>query len=102
MKMVTAIVRTTCVESIVRSLESIGVRGMTICEIKGIGEQVQLYNPYTIHDRIEIIVPDERADEVTNIILEHAHSGFPGDGLIAVHPLDYMLKIRTKEKLADT
>lgn len=99
MKMVTAIVRTTSLESVVKSLGDIGIKGMTICEIKGIGEQVQLYSPYTIHNRIEIIVPDEMVDEAVKVILEHAHMGIAGDGLIAVHPLDYMLKIRTKERL---
>jgi nitrogen regulatory protein PII len=33
------------------------------------------------------------------VILDHAHTGIAGDGLIAVYPLDYMIKVRTKEKL---
>ncbi len=99
MKMVTAIVRTICLEGIVKSLEDMGIRGMTISEIKGIGEQAQLYNPYTIHEKIEIIAPDERVDEIANVILGHAHIGLPGDGLIAVSPIDWMIKIRTKEQL---
>lgn len=99
MKMVEAIVRTVSFEGIVESLELIGVKGMTICEMKGIGEQVQLYKPYTIHNRIEIIVPDEMVDDVVRSILDHAHTGLAGDGLIAVHPIEYMIKIRTKEKL---
>ena len=98
MKMVIAIIRTTCLEGIVKSLETIGIRGITIFEIKGTGEQVQLYKPYTIDDKIEIIVPDERVDEVTNIILEHAHTGFAGDGLIAVCPVECMIRIRTRER----
>lgn len=99
MKMITAIVRTTSLEHIVKSLEGIGVKGMTISEIKGIGEQVQPFRPYTIHSRIEIIVPDEKAERVTGVILEDAHTGLAGDGLIAVYPIDYMIKIRTKEKV---
>ena len=72
---------------------------MTISEIKGTGEQVQLYDPYTIHDRIEIFVHDEQADEVVNTILEHAHTGLAGDGLIAVCPAEYVIKIRNEEKM---
>jgi len=98
MKQVTAIVKTTFVDGIVKSLKNIGVMGMTISEIKGIGEQIQLYRPYTIHTKIDIIIPDERAEEVSNVILEHAHTGFAGDGIIAVYPVDYMIKIRTKER----
>lgn len=99
MKMITAIVRTTCLESIVKSLGNIGINSMTFVEVKGIGEQVQLYRPYTIHNRIDIIVPDDRVEEVSRIILEYAHTGAGGDGLIAVSPIDWMIKIRTMERL---
>jgi nitrogen regulatory protein P-II 1 len=99
MKMIMAIIRTTSLEHIVRKLEHIGIRNLTISEIKGIGEEVPLFKPYTIRDRIEIIVSDDKADEAARTILEHAATGLPGDGVIAVSPLDYAIKIRTKEKL---
>jgi len=99
METVVAIVRTICLEHIIKALEKVGIKGMTILEVKGIGEQVQLYQPYSIHKRIEIIVPDEKVDVVTNIILEHGHTGLAGDGLIAVYPIDYMIKIRAKERI---
>jgi nitrogen regulatory protein P-II 1 len=98
MKMVTAFIRTTSLERIIKSLAKIGIRGMTISEIKGIGQQVELFRPYTVHDRIDIIVPDEKVEEVTDKILEHASTGLAGDGHIAVFPLDYTIKIRTMEK----
>jgi nitrogen regulatory protein P-II 1 len=99
MKIVTAIVRTTALERIAKALEKIGVRGLTISEIKGLGEQVRLDKPYTVHDKIEIIVPDERADDVANVILEEGHTGLAGDGLVTVAPLEYVMKTRTKERL---
>ncbi len=99
MKMITAFVRTTSLERIVKSLEDIGIRGMTISEIKGLGQQVTLHKPYTIHDRIDVVVPDEKADEVANIILAHARTGLAGDGLIAIHPVNCVIKIRTQEKI---
>lgn len=98
MKIVTAVVRTTSLERIVKSLENTGLKGMTISEVKGIGEQVEAFRPYAIHKKIEMIVPDEKVEDVTNIILEYAHTGLAGDGLISVCPADYMIKIRTKEK----
>ena len=99
MKMITAVVRTTCVENITKSLEDIGITELTFYEIKGIGEQAGIFKPYTIHYKIEIIIPDEKVDGVTELILKHAHSGQPGDGVIAVSPVDHMIKIRTKEKM---
>ena len=101
MKMISAIVRTSSLESIVKALEDIGVRGMTIMEVKGIGEQVELFRPYTIHSRIEIIVADERVDAVAKVIIDRGHTGFVGDGLVAVYPVDHVIKIRTKETLDD-
>jgi len=71
----------------------------TLSEVKGIGEQVELFRPYTIHKRIELFVPDERVEEISKVILEHARTGLAGDGLIAVFPIDYMIKVRTGEKL---
>jgi nitrogen regulatory protein P-II 1 len=101
MKTVVAIVRTESLDDIVSSLEDIGIRGMTITEIKGIGEGVSLYKPYTIHNRVELIVPDNKVDEVTRVIVRHGHTGTAGDGLIVVYPVDYMIKIRTGEKKTD-
>jgi nitrogen regulatory protein PII len=37
-------------------------------------------------------------DEVTGVIVQHGKTGFAGDGLIGVYPMDYMIKIRTGEK----
>jgi nitrogen regulatory protein PII len=99
MKLVTAIVRTTSLERVVQSLERIGIKGMTISEIKGLGEELRLNNPYSIHDKIEIFVSDAKADEVVKTILDHSRSGLAGDGVVSVAPLDYAVKIRTEEKL---
>jgi nitrogen regulatory protein P-II 1 len=97
-KTIVAIVRTDTLGDIVKALEDRGIRGMTISEIKGIGEEVRLYKPYTIHNRMEIIVPDEKVGEVTGVIVRHARTGFAGDGIIWVYPMEYMIKIRTGEK----
>ncbi len=99
MKLIKAIVRTTAMERIVKSLQDIGIRHMTMFEVKGLGERVQSFNPYTIHKMIEIIVPDERVDEATGVILENAHGGISGDGLIAVLPVEFMIKTQTKERV---
>lgn len=99
MKMVMAVIRTSCLESVIKSLEYMGIRGVSISEVKGIGEQVQLFKPYTIHSRIELVVPDEKTGRVSEIITEHAHTSIAGDGLVAVLPVDYMIKIRTKERI---
>ena len=98
MKTVSAIVRTESLEDIVKALEDIGIKEMTIADIKGIGDEVTLYKPYTIHNRIDIIVPDEKVEAAAGAIIRHGKTGFAGDGVIGVYPMDYALKIRTGEK----
>jgi nitrogen regulatory protein P-II 1 len=100
MKMITAFVRTTSLENIVASLQETGITGMSVSEVRGLGDQVGLFTPYAIHDMMNIIVPDENVGMVTDIILRHAHTGLPGDGLIAVSPLDHVMEIRTKNRIA--
>lgn len=72
---------------------------MTISEIKGLGEEVQLNNPYMIHDKIEIIVSEEKAEAVVKTILDNTRTGLVGDGVITVASLDYVVKIRTEKRL---
>lgn len=86
MKMVVAIVRTTSLDRIAKALERVGARGMTISQIKGIGEQVTLNTPYSIHDKIEILVPDDKTDEVMNIILDHVKTGCRVTGSLPCFP----------------
>ena len=56
-------------------------------------------NPYSIHDRIELIVSDDQVDAVVKAILENVRTGLAGDGIISVAPVDFAIKIRTKERL---
>ncbi len=99
MKLVTGIIRTTSLHRIVSQLEKIGTREVTISEVKGVGEEVRLNKPYSIHDKVEVFVPDEKADEVARIIYDHAATGLAGDGLVVVSSVDYAIKIRNKERL---
>jgi nitrogen regulatory protein P-II 1 len=98
-KLIAATVRTTSLERVVQSLEQIGIKSLSILEIKGLGEEIRLNNPYSIHDKIELIVSDEQVDAVVKAILENVRTGLAGDGIISVAPVDFAIKIRTKERL---
>ncbi len=100
MKLIIAIVRTTSLERIVRALEEVGIKSMTISAVKGLGEEVRLHNPYTIHDKIEIILPDDKVEKAVALLLANSRIGMPGDGVIAVQSLDYVVKTRTEERKA--
>ena len=107
MKLVSAIIKPFKLEEVRSALDSIGVSGMTISEVKGFGRQkghTELYRgaEYVIDFlpkiKIEIAVTDEILDKVLDAITTAASSGKIGDGKIFVSQLDQAIRIRTGEK----
>ena len=107
MKLVSAIIKPFKLEEVRSALDSIGVSGMTISEVKGFGRQkghTELYRgaEYVIDFlpkiKIEIAVTDEILDKVLDAITSAASSGKIGDGKIFVSQLDQAIRIRTCEK----
>jgi len=82
----------------------IGVHGMTVNEVKGYGRQkghMEIYRgaEYAVNFlpkmRIEVAVPSEQIDQVTETITAAAKTGQIGDGKIFVMPLEQAVRIRT-------
>ena len=106
MKLITAIIKPYKVEDVRSSLDTIGVTGMTMTEVKGYGRQkghTELYRgaEYTIDFlpkiKIEIAIGDEMVDQVKSAIIDAAGSGKIGDGKIFVSTIDEVVRIRTGE-----
>ncbi|MEY2972821.1 MAG: P-II family nitrogen regulator [Gammaproteobacteria bacterium] len=106
MKLITAIIKPFKLEDVKNVLESQGVQGMTITEVKGFGRQkghTELYRgaEYVIDFlpklKLEIAVSDNKVDEVVQAILEAASTGKIGDGKIFVSSLENVIRIRTGE-----
>ena len=51
--------------------------------------------------QLEVVVVDEMADEVVNVIQKHSHTGNTGDGKIFVIDVENVVKIRTNERGKD-
>ena len=107
MKLVSAIIKPFKLEEVRSALDSIGVSGMTISEVKGFGRQkghTELYRgaEYVIDFlpkiKIEIAVTDDILDKVIDAITSAASSGKIGDGKIFVSHLEQAIRIRTGEK----
>lgn len=107
MKMIVAIIKHFKFDDVKKALTGAGIQGMTITEVKGFGRQkghVELYRgaKYEVNFlpkiKLEVAVPDEKVDEVVNIISESARTGEIGDGKIFVHSLQDVVRIRTGEK----
>ncbi len=106
MKLITAIIKPFKLEDVREALDKIGVHGMTATEVQGYGRQkghTEIYRgaEYTIRFlpkvRIEIAVPDSRADDVVQVIERTARTGVTGDGKIFVTSIERAMRIRTGE-----
>src|SRR5438128_12458121 len=107
MKKIEAIVKPFKLEEIKDALGSIGIEGMTVSEVKGFGRQkghTEIYrgSEYTVDFlpkiKIEIVLPDEQAEEAVAIIVKTARKGKIGDGKVFIYTIDEAVRIRTDEK----
>ncbi len=99
MRHITAIIRSFKLEDMVEALKGIGIKGITISEVKGIGEEIILYHPYSVHNKIEIIADEKEVDTILERISDVAQTGERGDGIIFVEGIDKLIKIRTGERV---
>jgi nitrogen regulatory protein P-II 1 len=110
MKLVEAIVKPFKLDEIKEALTKVGIQGMTVEEVKGFGRQkghTELYRgaEYTVDFlpkvKIQILVPDDIAARVVEVITESARTGKIGDGKIFVTDVEEVIRIRTGEKGPD-
>lgn len=107
MKKLEAIIKPFKLDEVKDALNSLGIQGMTITEIKGFGRQkghTELYRgaEYVIDFipkvKIEILLPDDIVHEVINVIEEIAKTGKIGDGKIFISQVEDVVRIRTGER----
>ena len=106
MKLVTAIIKPFKLDDVRDSLSTVGVRGITVTEVKGFGRQkghTELYRgaEYVVDFlpkiKLEIAVDDDLLDLVIEAISESARTEKIGDGKIFVLDLEQAMRIRTGE-----
>ena len=107
MKKVEAIIKPFKLDDVKEALTELGIVGMTVTEVRGFGRQkghTELYrgSEYTIDFlpkvKIEIVVPDDRAEKVVHTIVQAAKTGSIGDGKVFVLPVGESIRIRTGER----
>ena len=110
MKLVIAVIKPFKLDEVRDALTRIGVQGMTVTEVKGYGRQkghMEIYRgaEYAVNFlpkmRIEVAVPSEQIDQVTETITVATKTGQIGDGKIFVMPLEQAVRIRTGETDTD-
>jgi nitrogen regulatory protein P-II 1 len=107
MKKVEAIIKPFKLDEVKENLNAVGVRGLTVSEVKGFGRQkghTELYRgaEYVVDFlpkvKLEIIVQEEMVAKVVETIEKAARTGRIGDGKIFVTPVEEVVRIRTGER----
>jgi nitrogen regulatory protein P-II 1 len=107
MRKVEAIIKPFKLDEVKEALNEVGIQGITVSEVKGFGRQkghTELYRgaEYVVDFipkiKMEIIVSDELAAKVVDVIASSAKTGRIGDGKIFVTPVDDVVRIRTGER----
>ncbi|MDR3480949.1 MAG: P-II family nitrogen regulator [Burkholderiaceae bacterium] len=106
MKLITAIIKPFKLEEVREALSQIGVKGVTVTEVKGFGRQkghTELYRgaEYVVEflpkTKIEAAIDDSLVDRAIDAILAAGRTGKIGDGKIFVSNLERVVRIRTGE-----
>jgi nitrogen regulatory protein P-II 1 len=106
MKKIEAYIKPFKLDDVKSALMEIGIKGITVSEVKGFGRQkghTELYRGSEYHvdflpkSKLEIIVTDEQADPAVEVIRKVARTGQVGDGKIFILPVEDAIRIRTGE-----
>ena len=106
MKLIMAVIKPFRLDDVRDALSEIGIKGMTVTEVKGFGRQkghTELYRgaEYTVDFlpkiKLEIAVPSDLVDRVIESITTAAQTDKIGDGKIFVSEIEQVTRIRTGE-----
>jgi nitrogen regulatory protein P-II 1 len=106
MKKIEAIIKPFTLDPVKQELQSIGITGLTVYEVKGFGRQkghTEMYrgSEYVVDFlpklKLELIVKDDVLQAALDAIILKAHTGKIGDGKIFVTDLQDVIRIRTNE-----
>jgi nitrogen regulatory protein P-II 2 len=106
MKLVTAIIKPFKLDDVRDALSNVGVRGVTVTEVKGFGRQkghTELYRgaEYVVDFlpkvKLEVAISADLLDQAIEAITDAAKTGKIGDGKIFVFDLEQVIRIRTGE-----
>lgn len=100
---VVAIIRPELLERVEETLKEHGVPGVSVSKVKGYGEYADFYSPdWMVQQiRVEVFIPMSQAEEIAEMIMEAAHTGVEGDGIVAIVPVQALYHIRTRRRCTD-
>ncbi|MGK9368585.1 P-II family nitrogen regulator [Melioribacter sp. Ez-97] len=106
MKKIEAIIRPFKLDEVKEALLEVGVRGMTITEVRGYGRQKGHKETYRGSEyqiefvpkiKLEVVVDESIFEKAIDAILSTAKTGQVGDGKIFISDISDAIRIRTDE-----
>jgi nitrogen regulatory protein P-II 1 len=107
MKKIEAIIQPFKLDEVKESLKQIGIDGMTIAEVRGHGRQKGHKEVYRGQEyqvdllpkvKLEMVVADDRSEEVIKTLAFAARTGKIGDGKIFVYEVAEAIRIRNNDR----
>ena len=107
MKKIEAVIQPHKLEDVKEAMKAIGIDGMTVAEVRGHGRQKGHKEVYRGMEyqvdllpkiKLEIVVPNARAEEVIRTIVASARTGKIGDGKIFVYDVAEAIRIRNDDR----
>ena len=106
MKKIEAIIKPFKLDDVKDGLSGLGVKGLTVTEVKGFGRQrghKEIYRgaeyqvDFVSKIKVEVVVDSELLSDAVQIIRDKARTGEIGDGKIFILPVEEAIRIRTGE-----
>ena len=109
MKEMIIIIRPEKLETVKRIIDEAGVGGISISSVMGCGTQRGMENGQEASEiktkinllpkiRVEIVIRDDKVEEIITEIREYVATGHVGDGKIFVRNIEDAVRIRTSER----
>ncbi|MEJ2587076.1 MAG: P-II family nitrogen regulator [Deltaproteobacteria bacterium] len=106
MKKIEAIIKPFRLDDVKKGLSDLGIKGMTVSEVKGFGRQrghKEVYRgaeyqvDFVAKIKVEIVVEASMVPDALKVIQDQARTGEIGDGKIFVTAVEQAVRIRTGE-----
>lgn len=98
---ITAIIHPSKLQAVEEQLKQLSVPGISVGKVQGYGEAPNFFNSdwTSANARIEVFIDEGRAQQVAQAIMDMAHTGKAGDGIVAMLPVESLYRVRTRQLL---
>lgn len=106
MKKIEAVIKPFKLDGVKEGLAALGVKGLTVTEVKGFGRQrghrevyrgAEYQVDFVSKIKLEVVLESGLVRDAVQIIQERARTGQIGDGKIFLLPVEEVIRIRTGE-----